>query len=162
MRFELQGFEPSDFLVSVEAEPLERLWQLSYLVRGDLECLAWPHREEGVFTEGLWESTCAEYFLSEQEGSAYSEWNLSPGGNWAQFCFSAYRQRSEGKSQKPQIKFDYTPERARLSTVLPLPEPGQDFNLSMILKLKTGKELFFALKHAQEPDFHLRSLWQRL
>src|SRR3546814_20714844 len=42
-------------------------------------------------TDGLWESTCFEAFLTEEGEPDYTEFNYSPDGRWACYQFDDYR-----------------------------------------------------------------------
>src|SRR3546814_17205573 len=42
-------------------------------------------------TDGLWESTCFEAFLTEEGQPDYTEFNYSPDGRWACYQFDDYR-----------------------------------------------------------------------
>src|SRR3546814_17637970 len=42
-------------------------------------------------TDGLWESTCFEAFLTEEGEPDYTEFNYGPDGRWACYQFDDYR-----------------------------------------------------------------------
>ena len=66
--------------------------QINYFLQGDLEQIILPVTHNQVFRkDGLWESTCFEFFLAIFNSPQYWEFNLAPTGDWNSYRFTNYR-----------------------------------------------------------------------
>src|SRR5262245_20356349 len=74
---------------------------LSYSLIGDCSYLRIPSSKPAASIDGLWQHTCFEAFVSVQGDSAYREFNFSPSGEWAVYCFRSYRERTSMASEEP-------------------------------------------------------------
>jgi hypothetical protein len=62
--------------------------EVEFLLTGDVSSIEMPSREEnGRRVIGLWESTCFEFFVLNNETLSYYEFNFSPEGHWNAFYF---------------------------------------------------------------------------
>ena len=134
-----------------------------YRLRGDLAAIRIPDPASSSARDGLWQHTCLEAFVAAVDGLEYREFNFSPSGQWAIYCFAACRERdlSFVPSVAPQIAFHHCPDGFRLDVVI-APEllpAGAILNigLSAVIKARDGSKSYWALTHcAAQPDFHLR------
>src|SRR3546814_4933002 len=78
---------------------------LRFIVDGAIGALVLPDGQGELViadsaTDGLWESTCFEAFLTEEGEPAYTEFNYSPDGRWACYQFDDYRSLLDRKSTR--------------------------------------------------------------
>ncbi|QDP18482.1 hypothetical protein [Sphingomonas xanthus] len=88
---------PPGALRQVEAD-LVRTGQgaiATFRLIGDIAKVKRPTPVTPARADDLWCTTCFELFIAG-EGQAYREYNFSPSGQWAAYCFTAYR---EGMAQ---------------------------------------------------------------
>lgn len=71
---------------------------VEYRIVGDIGAIRLPENGPSVRTDGLWKTTCFEFFWQPIGGEAYREFNLSPSGRWAAYGFDTYR---EGMREAP-------------------------------------------------------------
>ncbi len=141
--------------------------RLDFRVEGSIDRLEWAE-EKPRWHERLWEKSCLEAFVALPGHDAYWEWNFTPGGAWALFEFSKYRQRIAGaRTDAPRFRLEREAATLVFSTRLPDPDSTLwrwalatrtpvEFSLNAILRTADDVQ-HFALKHAGEkPDFHLR------
>lgn len=149
---------------------------MHYAVEGPLVSLRWPAPTHPRRADGLWKHTCFEAFLADSSGTGYTEINLSPSGEWAQYRFSA--ERVPVISEQPadsavwlEMEHQHTPHLYSLWAAMPeaaleivAPAAGVPAGLSAVLETSSGELSYWALHHPSErPDFHHRaSRTQRL
>jgi len=138
---------------------------IGYALLGNLAELAIPAPGESPGRKSrLWEETCLELFLGENDSERYWEFNLSPAGHWNVYRFTSYR---EGMREEPAFRslpFDLRkgPEVLRLSLDLDIGKiipPGKalEVAVSAVIKTVKGKTSHWALAHpGPRPDFHRR------
>jgi hypothetical protein len=142
--------------------------RLVYRVRGSLDVLHVPGPQDSFPGERLWEHTCFEAFVGGA-GERYSEFNVSPNGQWARFEFEAYRRRigtRTGQGEPVAVKvrrrgLELLVEASLAAELLPTGAtlPVQ-VGLSAVLQGVDGSLTYFALAHAgPQPDFHDRQGW---
>ncbi|MDR6509519.1 hypothetical protein J2792_000359 [Novosphingobium capsulatum] len=114
-------------------------------------------------TDGLWQSTCFELFLGEDDpaaGGAYAEFNFAASERWAAYDFDGYR---EGMAPRPLPREPViTPRRGQdvliFDAALPvagLPPLPWRMGLSAVLEEAGGVKSYWALAHPRgKPDFH--------
>lgn len=136
---------------------------LSYRVHGDPAALCLPAPLPPAPADGLWQHTCCEAFLAAVDAAAYREFNFSPAGTWANYAFSAYRQRDPDfvAGAVPQISFFRRVDGFQLDALLPpslLPAAEVlQIGLTTVVEALDGSKSYWALAHAAaQPDFHLR------
>lgn len=128
--------------------------------------------ENGKRRVGLWQETCVEIFLKNQQSTEYLEYNLSPSGDWNLFFFKDYRVAYQGElfelpmNEVPGITHSLSNEGLwRFDALVPLPKTipwtkviGQlEVGLAMVVKKQEGiSELnYFSLtNHEAHLDFH--------
>lgn len=139
--------------------------RLHYRIAGAVRDVRWPQNvaAEGLAqpTDGLWQHTCGEAFVAEADGSAYREFNFSPSGEWANYRFSAYRDRDAAfvPPAAPAIEFACQAADCSLQVRIPpcsLPAGRQlAIGLSAVIETLAGARTYWALAHtAPQPDFH--------
>lgn len=120
----------------------------------------------GAFVEGLWRKDAAELFVAADQGSAYFEVNLSPGGAWWWCKFERCRKRCAGA----EAKFEHKPpcfslvDSSSWQAAIAVPRawfenlcgfgPQTRANVSFITN--TPQQLFWswAKISSEKPDFH--------
>lgn len=160
---------PASLCVAVRAiEARARLAEngnlaLSYRLRGDPEGIRIPEPALPSASDGLWQHTCFEAFVAAVDGPEYREFNFSPSGQWANYRFSAGRQRDFGfiPAVAPQIAFHRCTDGLRLDAVIAseLLPAGAILNIGLaaVIEARDGSASYWALTHcAAQPDFHLR------
>jgi hypothetical protein len=133
---------------------------LTFALEGDLSRVCIPEPRPSRWVDGLWRHTCFEAFVMAGEGPAYSEFNLSPSGEWAVYSFSGYRDGGEAALEPvPKIAVRRSGDRVALDAQLHpdcLP-PGRSLRLglSAVVEDAHGVLSYWALRHPPgEPDFH--------
>jgi hypothetical protein len=91
------------------------------------------------------------------KGAAYREWNFCPNGDWQAYDFSSYRHPSppvpSSNLSPPHIHKRDCSLCVKLKNISR--QEMKLFNLTAMIKLKTGELLAYAPKHlALKPDFH--------
>jgi len=136
---------------------------LGYTLLGDLDQLAIPGQALPERTDGLWEHTCFEAFLSLEGTEGYHEVNLSPSGAWASYAFLRYREASApAEALVPRLVVLLKPGRLEVHALLGLAgvvdwRPGQRLRLglSAVVERKEGGLSYWAVRHPEgRPDFH--------
>lgn len=78
---------------------------LDYRLVGNLQELLIPaplqSSDCALPVDGLWQHTCCEAFVARPGSPAYHEFNFSPSGQWANYAFNDYRQRSDNTLLPP-------------------------------------------------------------
>lgn len=134
---------------------------LCYRLFGAPGHLRFPEPQPAAPADNLWQHTCFELFIAEEEGSGYREFNFSPSAQWAAYRFASYRERDFSFWQRsaPQIKLHRLADGCRLEVQLPaatLP-PGKRprLGLNAVIEAVDGSKSYWALAHgAEQPDFH--------
>jgi hypothetical protein len=136
---------------------------LSYRLQGDPDKISIPAPVLPAAADGLWQHTCIEAFVAAADDAGYREFNFSPAGLWANYRFTACRQRDPDflPPAAPRIAFQLDADGFRLDAVLD-PEllPASDHlhvGLTAVIETRDGSKSYWALSHcAAQPDFHLR------
>lgn len=139
---------------------------LGFTLTGDLDRLAIPDPGLPERSDGLWEHTCFEAFLTGVEDEAYQEVNLSPSTAWAAYTFQRYREGGErAPSIEPRTMVLRKDHRLDVHALLRL-DPAFAANhggtlhlgLTAVVETKQGDRSYWALQHpSAQPDFHLRA-----
>ncbi len=108
-------------------------------------------------TDGLWQSSCFEAFLTEEGQPDYTEFNYAPDGRWACYQFDDYRSLLKSDDLAP---WDMTCERGAALYILRIepgiyPDRGSRLALSAVIEELDGTKSYWALRHPPgKPDFH--------
>jgi hypothetical protein len=128
---------------------------LIYVVTGRIGELVIPPPAPAERTDGLWQHTCFEAFLSRSEG--YQELNFSPSGQWAAYRFDGYRTGiREAEIESPVIRSRAAAETYELEASVTLPDGESDrLGLSAVVEEMNGRKSYWALAHPPgKADFH--------
>lgn len=138
--------------------------RLRFFLDGDVSAIAVPPVRKTGPTDGLWQHTCFEAFVSGEGSRTYCEYNFSPSTEWAAYGFSAYR---TGKvpieyTNPPAVTVSVTDDRIALEAVIPLEAllalPGDGtllLGLAAVIEDQNGTLSYWAIAHrAEKPDFH--------
>ncbi len=136
---------------------------LSYRLVGDLGEIRIPPPVSPAAADDLWQHTCLEAFIAAEDDMGYREFNFSPAGLWANYRFTACRQRDFAfiPPVAPRVAFQHCTDGFRLDAVLDpelLPASGNlNIGLTAVIESADGSKSYWALAHcAAQPDFHLR------
>ena len=137
---------------------------LSYRLHGNPADIAIPDPvPPAAAADGLWQHTCLEAFVAAADDEGYREFNFSPAGLWANYRFTACRERDPDflPPAAPRIVFQRCADGFRLDAWLApelLPASGKlSIGLTAVIETRDGGRSYWALAHcAAQPDFHLR------
>ncbi len=136
---------------------------LSYRLHGNPADIAIPDPVPPAAADGLWQHTCLEAFVAAAADEGYREFNFSPAGLWANYRFTACRERDPDflPPAAPRIVFQRCADGFRLDAWLApelLPASGKlSIGLTAVIETRDGGRSYWALAHcAAQPDFHLR------
>lgn len=115
--------------------------------------------------DGLWASTCFEFFLALPDRPQYWEFNISPSGDWNVYCMDSYRRvgfREEALIHR--LPFEVQKEaglitlHASIDLVPLIPETELiQLGISCVIQSIEGHDSYWALIHPHPtPDFHAR------
>ncbi len=138
---------------------------LEFLVKGPIQTLKLPELVKASGrADNLWQSTCFEAFLSANQSSdsSYFEINLAPDGQWNFYQLTSYRQNLSPVQNihAPLVKTEESEFQYRLTATwenLPPELTEQTFHvgLTVILHSEPGEKSYWALAHkSPQADFH--------
>ncbi len=167
-KFDLQPWDNSAarFQISGHASRSSVGLHLRYELRGKVAELLLPEPSAVPSRrDGLWQSTCFEFFIAAQGLPQYWEVNLSPSGDWNVYAFADYRagMRQEAAVTALPFTFQQQADCCRLELDFPLaklisPEQPAELAVSAVLHDRNGERSFHALAHCgSQPDFHHRA-----
>ena len=132
---------------------------LTYIVSG-AEHLRLPEWASPDRCDRLWETTCFELFVRQDEFEPYFEFNFSPSTQWSAYRFDRYR---EGMRDFPLVidpQIDRGVDDAGYVIevdidLAPFPDTSLRLGLSAVIEEKDGTKSYWALAHPPgRPDFH--------
>jgi hypothetical protein len=136
---------------------------LSYRLHGDPGAISIPGPVLPAAADGLWQHTCLEAFVAATDDAGYREFNFSPAGLWANYRFTACRERDLDfvPPAAPRIAFQRYADGFKLEATLgPELLPASrtlNIGLTAVIETRDGGRSYWALAHcAAQPDFHLR------
>lgn len=134
---------------------------LDYCLFGEPGRLRFPETLPAAPADNLWQHSCFELFIAEENCEGYREFNFSPSTQWAAYRFTAYRERdfSFALPDAPQIGFRRLTDGCRLEVQLAaaaLPASANPrLGLNAVIEAADGSKSYWALAHgAGQPDFH--------
>lgn len=142
-------------IISVDENWLRLRWRIEAAERVVFPSFAGKGR-----ADGLWRTTCFEFFLRPPEGEEYTELNLSPSERWAAYDFTCYR---AGMSERPLPHEPTCTVRIGQSMaifdaavpVAGLPPLPWRYGLSAVIEEEGGVLSYWAIGHPEgKPDFH--------
>ncbi|MDX2276595.1 MAG: DOMON-like domain-containing protein [Hyphomonadaceae bacterium] len=131
--------------------------RLAYVLRGDVDAIAWPPPASSTRTDELWRHTCFEAFVRLDSSESYYEFNFAPSRQWAAYRFDSYRAGMTPAYEfaDPRIEIVRGAESFGLNAVITLPPGVLKLAASAVVEEKAGGLSYWALKHAPDkPDFH--------
>ena len=159
------------FTIEVDVKPNLSKFHITYNIHGPIETLenteSGPLQKEPI--EGLWKTTCFEFFCGPVFETHYMEWNFAASGYWGNAYLENYRKISHAHHSfvKPlEVNFQ-TPnkEELKVNVTLCLPntlwagKPLQG-HCPVILDHGSGLLSYWAGKHPSgKPDFHARNFF---
>ena len=141
---------------------------LCFKLRGETDRLRIPALSAAGPAHGLWQHTCMELFVTQPNVPSYREFNFSPSGQWAAYCFAEERQRDQdAESTDPltALHIDRQEEHGLVALTVKLPISALPqghgawlFGLSVVVERDDGLLSYWALHHPRpdRPDFHHR------
>jgi hypothetical protein len=136
-----------------------------YRVHGAPDGIRVPAPHPPGPADGLWQHTCCELFIAACDDPAYREFNFSPSGQWAAYCFTAYRERDARYRPlvAPQIDLQLFADGFQLDATCcprhccPQARCSGQLGLTAVIEAADGSKSYWALAHgAAQPDFHFR------
>lgn len=142
-------------IVSLDANWLRLRWRVEGSERLVVPTFAGKGR-----ADGLWKTTCFEFFLQEPGAAAYAELNLSPSERWNAYDFSGYRQGMAERPlpHEPTCSARIGQSLAIFDAAVPaagLPPLPWRYGLSAVIEEEGGHLSYWAIAHPEgPPDFH--------
>lgn len=137
---------------------------LTYALKGDLTRLRIPLPQPPHRTDGLWQHTCFEAFISVKGKPEYYEFNFAPSGQWAAYRFLRYREATPFENDIPAPKITVHNPAVGLDLhalvyrdCLPTIWRNARLRLALaaVIEEQNGGLSYWALKHPPgKPDFH--------
>lgn len=126
---------------------------------GRRDQIIWPTPMWPAFSDGLWQHTCFEAFVTVPGSTAYLELNMAPSKRWAAYRFDDVRSGMRRASAAPTRRFMWYEMFGTLIARWKLAELPANadwrLGLSAVIELRDGSKNYFALAHAPgPPDFH--------
>ena len=169
MRFSLMPFPAQDIpdiTIGGKVNRQKNILSIHYSVTGKIgkiflpSPIAHPARKDG-----LWRTTCFEFFLAVKDSPQYWEFNMSPSGDWNAYVMDGYRQvnmRRETRIQQLQFKVQKDVECFLLEASIGLnpiftEDTSIEAGIASVIQADDGRESYWALIHPRpKADFHLR------
>lgn len=131
------------------------MWQLNYIVTGQIRHLRIPSQQGSMMQDNLWQHLCFEAFL-HTEGLQYYEYNFSPSTQWAGYAFSDYRQAQDWQNPPaPIIQVEQSARILQVAVQVSIPNEIVRLGLSAVIEDNAGNKTYWALQHPHsQPDFH--------
>lgn len=163
--FSLQPFGISqlgDVAIAGTVTRWDSMLGLNYQLRGLTAVVIPPPTQTPARKDGLWETTCFEFFLRVKNANQYWEFNLSPAGHWNVYRFDGYRQGRQLEKALRSLLFrvERQPEALLLTLELDLAQLFQadqplEMAISAVINLR-GQNTYWAMVHpGPQADFHL-------
>ena len=136
---------------------------LDYRIEGEVSRLTLPALGPLLRADELWRHSCFEAFLQADAGPGYLEFNFSPSGAWAAYCFAGRRSgRESPELTAPRMEVRRGPDSLAMNIQLSLAGIGEfvapatiSAGLSAVIEDASGGLSYWALAHgAAQPDFH--------
>lgn len=137
----------------------DRAVRLHYVVTGALDLIIIPALGPTARVDGLWRTTCFEFFIKTDCCAGYSEYNFSPSGSWAAYTFNSYRSGMQlADVGQPKISRHQSATAFVMDVELILSDSVSSpflVGCSAIIEESSGHKSYWALAHPPGgPDFH--------
>jgi hypothetical protein len=142
-------------VVSIDANWLRLRWRIEGAERVVIPAFAGKGR-----ADGLWRTTCFEFFLQTPGGEGYTELNLSASERWAAYDFTSYRSGMGERPlpHEPTCTVRVGQSMAIFDAAVPiagLPPLPWRYGLSAVIEEEGGRLSYWAIAHPEgKPDFH--------
>lgn len=172
-RFYLKPFHllnPNLFSICADLEFGDRSMKIEYSIVGPMNQLRLPPRSiKPARRDGLWESTCFEFFVGEKNSQHYWEFNFSPSLDWQAYSFLTYR---DGRRDAEGIAVDL--ERYESATHLEIcvklgghqifEYPRRlEGSVAGVIETTESQKSYWAIEHrGPRADFHRRDSFTKL
>ena len=122
---------------------------------GDPSRLVIPPPADPIRTDELWKTTCFEIFVGD-ERAPYVEFNLSPSGAWAAYCFDDYRSGMKQATAEIQIQSTLNSKGLTLEAEIKSKfADGARIGLTAVIEEADGMIRYWSTAFAPgKPDFH--------
>lgn len=155
----LKAFQKPNFDLDISVE-LSSMG-LEFVTTGDLDKIRWPGTALAPKRkDGLWKSTCFEFFWGERSMPSYRELNLSPSGDWNVYSFSGPRQGMKEDEAFSSLNSEIKKGYVKIS--FPVDVKNWDLGFSAVIEGTDSSIYYFSIQHGKKPDFHDRTLWVRI
>jgi hypothetical protein len=152
------------FTVHFQILPKAKI-NITFNIKGDIDKIDFPKvSSKPQRIDRLWEQTCFEFFIGEQNKDNYYEVNLSSSKDWNVFVFDKYRvgKRDELKIENVDISILKTKKSLNLSTIIDFSDLIHSkkivLGISAMIYDKSENGEYWAIKHSGEkPDFHSKA-----
>jgi len=110
--------------------------------------------------DNLWQTTCFEIFLRQEDSRSYCEFNLSPSESWAAYDFEDYRAARHDRvmARPPKSIARWGSNALIFDAYLPragLPQLPCKMAISAVIEEAGGQKSYWAIAHPSgAPDFH--------
>lgn len=114
--------------------------------------------------DNLWQATCFELFLAEEDTANYWEFNLSPAGHWNVYSFAEYRRNMQEEAAYNRLPFTVKTTAEKLSFTVEIllaniiaTEKPLEAAVCAVIQHRNKALSYWALTHCgAKPDFHRR------
>ncbi|MSQ92494.1 MAG: DOMON-like domain-containing protein [Gammaproteobacteria bacterium] len=136
---------------------------LSCRIEGAVSRLRIPGAGPVQRADDLWQHCCFEAFLQAAGSKRYLEFNFSPSGAWAAYCFAGRRWgRESPELTAPQMEVRHGPDWLAMNIQLSLAGVAEfagsipiSAGLTAVIEDEHGGLSYWAVAHgAPRPDFH--------
>ena len=168
-QYSLHPFEPENFSGDLNLQGNlnyeENLLHIEYVISDDWQKVKIPSKSNSCDRQdGLWETTCLEFFIGIVDSPIYWEFNLSPSGCWNVYRFTGYREGMEIETAFENLPFEFIQQSDRLllqiqidTTQIVKKSQALEIAITTVIEEQEGNISYWALKHSgKQADFHLR------
>ena len=152
---ELKPFSPlEDISVGVDVAYADRSLILKYSWEDPKDLILFNKTKTNQRINNLWEETCFEFFIRDENATSYKEFNFSTTGAWNIFEFDDYRKNMRESNQFPN------PVMLKKDNTLLCQVDGIDIkdtqiiNLCAVLKHQDNYSYWASGHLSNKPDFH--------
>jgi len=129
--------------------------RFAYRLVGALDVVRIPPAVPARRTDRLWEHTCFEAFVAQNDEPGYVELNVAPSGAWAVYGFAGYRERAADPAGEPALEVGRDADALDVVATLSFPTSSLRVGLTAVIERTDGRTSYWALAHpAVRPDFH--------
>ncbi len=166
--FTLKNFQkkPFPFQLTSTVHHDDQAFYLVFKIQGDLGSInlgEYHPKKERVLK--LWEKTCFEFFIKDQNSNQYLEFNFSPNFSWNAFYFQDYRSELREWEEIHSIEIDILNSLDHFTLMAKIPYKNiiqklnslnnLSYSTTAVLLEKDQSKSYWAIDHLdQVPNFH--------